>query len=99
MIIKSDSDLIQNYLSDASNIKGKADKVFIPEDIDEMNKILKDHNDHKTPITISAGGTGTTGSRVSSKGSILSVEKLNKIISIDQNEETVTVEPGVVGVL
>lgn len=96
MIVKHDKEIIQNYLSDASNIKGNADVVYIPEHKDEINSILKNCYDNSMPVTISAGGTGTTGSRVPLSGAILSVEKLNRIISFDSENKTVTVEPGVV---
>jgi D-lactate dehydrogenase (cytochrome) len=96
MLIKTEYDSLQNYLSDASNIKGNADKVFIPENIDEINDILKNCNDETTPLTISAGGTGTTGGRVPINGAILSIEKLNKILEIDSENQTATIEPGLI---
>lgn len=96
MIIKTDSDYLQNYLSDASNLKGRAEKLYIPENIDEINKILKECYLKNEKLTISAGGTGTTGSRIALSDSILSVEKLNNIIDFDAENHTVTVEPGVI---
>ena len=36
MIIKSEQDEIQNYLSDASNTKGYCSAVWIPESIEEL---------------------------------------------------------------
>lgn len=96
MIIKTEQDSIKSYLTDASNITGNADKVFIPESIDEINEILANCYSENLPITISAGGTGTTGSRVPFSDAVLSVEKLNKIIDLDKSSHTVTVEPGVI---
>ena len=41
MIIKSAPDEIENYLSDASNFKGRCDAVYIPENVEEISGILK----------------------------------------------------------
>lgn len=96
MIIKNDPIEFQNYLTDASNLKGKADKLIIAENIGELRQILTEANDKSTPIYISAAGTGTMGGRVPDSGIILSLEKLNKIISYDEVTGDVVAEAGVV---
>ena len=97
MLIKTDQDMIQNYLEDTSVMPGaKAEAVIIPESQNEISKILKEAAAAKTPITISAGTTGTTGGCIPLKGKVLSTEKLNKIIKIDKKNLTVTVEAGVI---
>ncbi len=96
MIIKTSPDEIENYLSDASNYKGRCDAVYIPESIDEIPDILKKANKDKTPVTISGNGTGLTGARVPMSGILISTEKLNRIIEINKVEKYVIVEPGVI---
>lgn len=52
---------------------------------------------HKTPITIRACGTGRTGGALASLGGVvIDVCGLNRIISIDSENLTVEVEPGVI---
>jgi D-lactate dehydrogenase (cytochrome) len=95
MIIKTKQDELQNYLTDASNYKGKCEIVYIPFNKDELIKILNEANIQKTKVTISGAGTGLTGARVPLEGIVVSMEKLNRIIEINEEEKYVIVEPGV----
>lgn len=96
MIIKSQMDEIQNYLSDSSNLKGFCDKVFIPESIPELVQLIKECYKDNIPYTISAGGTGLVGGRVPFGGVLISTEKLNNIIDFDAEHQNVFVEAGVI---
>lgn len=96
MIIKTSSDEIQNYLSDASNLKGNCDAVYFPETETDVISILKEANEKKVKVTISGNGTGLTGARVPQDGIVISTEKMNHIIEINEKEKTATVEPGVI---
>jgi FAD/FMN-containing dehydrogenase len=88
---------LQNYLTDASNMAGgHADKLFIPETPDEIAQILREANDNKIPVTISGARTGTVGGAVPFGGYVISLERLNKIRSIDRETMTAIVEPGVI---
>ena len=95
MIIKTEQDEIQNYLIDASNTKGFCDAVYIPENVSEMAEIIKAANEKKHSVTISGNGTGLTGARVPKGGIVISTEKFNKIIEINEEEKFALVEPGV----
>ncbi|MEK9628474.1 MAG: FAD-binding oxidoreductase [Nitrospinota bacterium] len=91
MIRKSSPETIASYLQDASNYSGgKAEEVFIPEDIDELIDILK--NDSRS-VTIAGAGTGLTASRIPAGGIIISLEKFNEIESI--KEDKIWVGPAV----
>ncbi|MCX7909046.1 MAG: FAD-binding oxidoreductase [Ignavibacteria bacterium] len=96
MIIKSNLDEIQNYLTDSSNLKGYCEKVFIPENIDEIVECIKYCYENNIPYTISGGGTGLVGGRVPFEGVLISTEKLNRILDFNSNDGTVLVEAGVV---
>jgi D-lactate dehydrogenase (cytochrome) len=96
MIIKSFPDEIQNYLVDAANVKGFCDKVFIPENVEEIPGIIKKANDEKLHVTVSGNGTGLTGGRVPQGGIVISMEKLNKIVEINTKERYTIVQPGVI---
>jgi len=80
VIIKKDPSIIQSYLEDSSNLAGgHALEVVIPKDFLEASSFLKEANDQKISVTISGGGTGTSGGRIPFGGAVLSTEKLNKI--------------------
>ena len=96
MIIKSDADTIKNYFEDSSNLKGGyAEKVIIPEDFGELVSFMAEANSKKIPVTISGGGTGTTGSRIPFGGVVLSLEKFNKIIELSASKMSAVVQTGV----
>ncbi len=95
MIEKKDQDLIEQYTIDASNYKGNADIVYIPENSDEVIKILSNASHSNTPVTFSGAGTGLTGGRVANAGIVLSSEKFNKIVNVDIENKTITAQPAV----
>lgn len=96
MQVKTAPDELQNYLTDASNMPGgHAAQLFIPETVEEIAQILKDANENGTPVTVSGARTGTVGGAVPFGGALVSLEKFNKIESIDANELVATVGGGV----
>lgn len=99
MQTKSNPDEIQSFLSDASFIRdGYADRVVLPESIDEVSAILANANRDRVPVTISGAGTGTVGGRVAFGGIVLATDKLNRMKKIVHEEQGgyAVVEPGVV---
>ena len=78
-------EIIEKYLTDESwSIRGEAEKIFFPESEGEVSTVLKWASKTKTPVTVSGGGTGITGSRVPLRGVVLSTEKLLKAENIDE---------------
>ncbi len=97
MIIKKEQEQILNYLEDASNLKGgKAESVFIPENEEEVVEIVRECSAKKLPLTISAGGTGVVGGRIPFGGAVLSTERLNKVIEINDRGKYAILQAGVV---
>ena len=85
MQVKTAADELQNYLTDASNLQGgHAQKLFIPETTEEVAEIIKDANKTKTPVTISGARTGIVGGAVPFGGYVVSLEKFNRIKSIEK---------------
>lgn len=71
--------------------------VLIPQNTEEVSNILKYCNEHTIPVTPRAGGTGLSGGALAVHGGIiLSMEKFNKIIYVDERNLQATVEPGVI---
>jgi D-lactate dehydrogenase (cytochrome) len=95
MITKTEQNEIQDYLKDASNTKGYCDAVLYPDNTDEVVTILKQANADKTKVTICGNKTGLAGGSVPSGGIVLSTEKMNKILEINEEEKFAVVEPGV----
>jgi len=84
MHVKSNPDEIQSFLSDASFIRdGHADRVLLPETIEEVSEVLAAANRDRTPVTVSGAGTGTVGGRVPFGGIVLATDRLNRIKSIE----------------
>ena len=96
MITKTDKSDFESYLADAANIKGDCETVLIPENEEELISIVKSANSDGNRITIAASRTGLNGGSVPDKGILVSLEKLNKIISIDTENKTAVVQPGVI---
>lgn len=83
MIIKSDPDEIQSFLSDASHMReGHAECVVFPESAEDVAEILRAATRDKTAVTISGAGTGTVGGRIPFAGTVLATDKLNQLKSI-----------------
>lgn len=97
MIVKTQTDELQNYLIDASNLPGGfAEKLFIPESTEEIAEILREANGNKIFVTISGARTGTVGGAIPFGGYVISLEKLNKINEINAEEKFAIVQSGVV---
>ncbi len=97
MQTKTQQDELQSYLIDASNMQGgHANKLFLPESAEDIGAILRDANAQNIPVTISGARTGTVGGAIPFGGSVISLEKLNKIRIIDRETKTAVVEAGVI---
>lgn len=88
MLIKSNPEEIQSYLSDASHmLEGKAERVVFPESAEQVGEILRAATAGKTPVTISGAGTGTVGGRIPFAGIVLATDKFNQIKSFIRKKE------------
>ena len=71
--------------------------VVFPVTTNEISQIMKIANREKVPVTPRGGGTNVSGGSVPWMGGIVLVTtKMNKILKIDKENLTATVEPGVV---
>ncbi len=63
---------------------------------EEVSKIMKYAFEHHIPVTPRGQGTGLVGGSVAIYGGImLNLTKMNKIVELDEDNLTLTVEPGV----
>ncbi|MEO8648988.1 MAG: FAD-binding oxidoreductase, partial [Acidobacteriota bacterium] len=97
MQTKTQPDDLRNYLTDASNMSGGfAESLVIPESAHEIAEVLREASASGTPVTVSGARTGTVGGAIPFGGIVMSLERLNKILSIDREAMTAVVEPGVI---
>jgi D-lactate dehydrogenase (cytochrome) len=87
MLTKTQPDEIQDFLSDASHVRGgHADRVMFPESAEEVAEILCEATRTRTQVTVSGAGTGTVAGRVPFGGIVMATDKLNRIKSVTKNE-------------
>ncbi|HCN83864.1 MAG TPA: FAD-binding oxidoreductase, partial [Sphingobacteriaceae bacterium] len=71
--------------------------VVKPTRTEQIADLLRLCNEHLIPVTPRGGGTGLSGGALPVYGGLLiSMEKFNKIIEIDERNLQATVEPGVI---
>ncbi len=73
------------------------DAVVFPESTEEVVEILRFANSERIPVYPRGAGSGLTGgSAPLGKGIVISTEKMNRILKIDEDNLGVLTEPGVV---
>ena len=93
----SESDLKRYSHDETEDLEYMPSLVAVPESSEEIAKILKYCNTQKVPVTPAGARTGLSGGALPIHGGVLlSTEKLNRIINIDEKNHQVTTEPGVI---
>ena len=97
-IALSDADSLNKYGHDETeDFLFPPDLVLRPTHTAEVSAILSYCNSKKIPVTPSGARTGLSGGALPINGGVvLSMEKMNNIIHIDENNYQVTTEPGVI---
>ncbi|WP_022824019.1 FAD-binding oxidoreductase [Hymenobacter norwichensis] len=73
------------------------DVVLRPGNAEEISEIVRLCHEHHIPVTARGAGTGLSGGALPvHHGVVLSTERLNRIIQIDERNLQATVEPGVI---
>ena len=71
--------------------------LLLPRTTDEVSSIVKICNDNNQEIIIHGGLTNLVGSTISNKTQVvISLEKMNRVIEVDESAKTVTCESGVI---
>lgn len=97
-LVFTDQENIFKYSKDETeDLSFLPDVVLKPKSTEEISAILKYCNENGIAVTPRGGGTGLSGGALPIYGGVvLSLEKLNKIIEIDERNLQATVEPGVI---
>ncbi len=77
-------------------IENPPEVLIFVKSADEVSAVMKYAYEHNIPVTARGSGTGLVGAAVAVHGGIMLVtSKMNKILELDADNLTVTVEPGV----
>jgi glycolate oxidase len=72
------------------------DAVVLPVSAEEIAEVVRLANRHRLPVVPRAGGTGLTDGAVPLRhGIMVDVKLMNRILELDHEDRTVTVQPGI----
>lgn len=96
--VLNDEDTLNHYAHDETeNLHYLPDVVLKPGTAEEISAIMKICNAKKIPVTPRGAGTGLSGGALPQLGGVvLSTERMNSILEIDERNLQVTTEPGVI---
>lgn len=95
--VKTDDASRATYGTDALKRGRSADAVVLPANTQEVAAVVRLCARHRVPIVPRGAGTGYTGGAVPTRGGILlSLERMNRILEIDEANLVAVVEPHVV---
>jgi glycolate oxidase len=95
--IRTDSASRELYGQDALGQGSPADLVVLPADTQQVAAVARLCAGHHVPIVVRGAGTGYTGGAVPTHGGVvLSMERMNRILEIDEVNLLAVVEPNVI---
>src|SRR5918993_3283341 len=87
---------LASYAADALGLGSPPDLVVIPGSTKEVALVARLCNEYGVPLVVRGAGTGYTGGAVPTRGGVvLSMERLHRILEIDQVSLLAVVEPNV----
>ena len=95
--VRTDAAAREAYGTDGMKRGRPADAVVLPDGADQVSAILKLCSTHRVPVVPRGAGTGYTGGAVPLHGGVvLSLERMNRILEIDEENLVAVVEPNVI---
>lgn len=93
-----DEESLNNYGHDETeHLLYPPEVVLRPRTTEEVSAIMKICNEHRIPVTPRGAGTGLSGGALPHLGGVLiSTDRMNSILSIDERNLQVITEPGVI---
>ena len=91
-------DSMNHYALDRTKLfTAKPSAILFPKTTDEIQKIVRYCYEHELVIVPSGGRTGYAGGAVAKAGEIvISLDKMNQVLSLDENFGLVTVQAGII---
>lgn len=99
--VLTDTTALSVYECDAApSFKALPDVVVFADTTQQVSDIVKLANKHNTPFIARGGGTGLSGGMLSVQGGIIiALNRMDRILEVDIENEYAVVEPGVVNLL
>ncbi len=95
-VLTGEAILSDYYHDELGSARSAPDVVVFAMSTEEVSRILSYANEHHIPVTTRGAGTGLVGSSVAVHGGIMLVTaNMKKILELDPDNLTVTVQPGV----
>lgn len=95
--VLQDPSALESYGVDALKRGHPADLVVLPGSTQEISALAELCNAQRVPIVVRGGGTGYTGGAVPTHGGlVMSLERLNRILEIDEVNLLARVQPNVI---
>lgn len=96
--VLTDSESLEKYGQDETeDLLYKPEVVVRPKTVEQISEIMKLANTHLISVTVRGAGTGLSGGALPVCGGIvISMERFNQILQIDERNLQATVEPGVI---
>jgi glycolate oxidase len=95
--VRTDAASLETYGVDALKRGHPADLVVLPDGVDQVAEVVRACAAARVPVVPRGGGTGYTGGAVPLRGGVvLSLERMNRILEIDEENLIAVVEPNVV---
>ncbi len=96
--VTTDPQMLETYGKDWSkHYDINASGVVFPESIEEVIAIVKWARKNKFALVPSGGRTGLSGGACATKGElVVSLEKMNKVLELNEVDRTVRVQPGLI---
>src|SRR5882672_12463652 len=95
--LRADRESLDAYAADALGRGHPPDVIVLPANTNEIAAIARLCNAERVPLVVRGAGTGYTGGAVPTCGGVLlSMERLHRILEIDELNLLATVEPNVI---
>jgi len=95
--VRTDPPALETYGADALKRGHPPDAVVAPDGVEEVAATVRLCAEHGVPMVPRGGGTGYTGGSVPVRGGVvISLERMNRILEIDEENLVAVVEPNVV---
>lgn len=96
-VVSEPEDLLTLGYDSTPELSGTPDVAVYPTDLEGLVAAMEFARNEGLPITPRGSGTGLSGGSVPARGGmVLCLNRMNKIVEIDEANLTATVEPGVV---
>jgi len=95
--VRDDEEALTAYAADALGQPHRPDLVVLPDSTAAVAAVARLCTEHRVPLVVRGAGTGYTGGAVPTRGGVvLSLERMNRILEIDELNLLAVVQPHVI---